>query len=156
MFSSRHHRFLYLFHAFLETEEEAKADSRDFLYLVVFVPTQIALCVWFLYAILGWAAWVALVSIVLLIPVPGYGLCEFIHCGLKLKYFQCLDSPRESKESVSSIRTTEFRVLVKVSIFLRLTFCSRPTPSSYEYTQNGSYLAVLLWGIVLIMFDTTR
>ncbi|KAJ7132157.1 multidrug resistance-associated ABC transporter [Mycena epipterygia] len=52
--------------------KETKADSRDFLYLVVFVPTQIALCVWFLYAILGWAAWVALVSIVLLIPVPGY------------------------------------------------------------------------------------
>ncbi|KAJ6561237.1 hypothetical protein DFH09DRAFT_1160834 [Mycena vulgaris] len=47
-------------------------ESRDFSYLLVFMPTQIALCIWFLYSILGWAAWVALASIVLLVPVPGY------------------------------------------------------------------------------------
>ncbi|KAJ7460660.1 hypothetical protein FB451DRAFT_1353280 [Mycena latifolia] len=53
-------------------DSKSIVETRDFLYLLLFMPTQILLSVWFLYSILGWAAWVALASIVLLVPVPGY------------------------------------------------------------------------------------
>ncbi|KAJ7367289.1 hypothetical protein DFH08DRAFT_929873 [Mycena albidolilacea] len=47
-------------------------DSRDFLYLVVFIPLQLTLGIWFLYVLLGWSVWVGVGSIVLLSPIPGY------------------------------------------------------------------------------------
>ncbi|KAJ7367252.1 P-loop containing nucleoside triphosphate hydrolase protein [Mycena albidolilacea] len=47
-------------------------DSRDFLVLVIFIPLQIALGIWFLYVLLGWSVWVGVASIVLLAPLPGY------------------------------------------------------------------------------------
>lgn len=66
-------------------------EARDFLFLgecttlfaiqrlcsddvgkVLYVPLQVALCVWFLYSILGWSAFVGLSSMVLLFPIPGY------------------------------------------------------------------------------------
>ncbi|KAJ7643889.1 P-loop containing nucleoside triphosphate hydrolase protein [Roridomyces roridus] len=47
-------------------------DNRDFLYLVVYVPLQLALGIWFLHSLLGWAVWVGLASIILLAPAPGY------------------------------------------------------------------------------------
>ncbi|KAJ7283151.1 hypothetical protein C8J57DRAFT_1498229 [Mycena rebaudengoi] len=47
-------------------------DSRDLLYLVVYIPLQIAISVWFLHSLLGWAAWVGLGSILVLTPLPGY------------------------------------------------------------------------------------
>ncbi|KAJ3549276.1 hypothetical protein NMY22_g935 [Coprinellus aureogranulatus] len=48
------------------------ADGRDFLYLILFVPLQISLCVVFLYRILGWSAFVGMSVMVALFPLPGY------------------------------------------------------------------------------------
>ncbi|KAH9922615.1 uncharacterized protein B0H18DRAFT_1120791 [Fomitopsis serialis] len=45
--------------------------GREFLVLLVKLPVEIICCVWFLYAILGWSAFVGLASIVILFPVPG-------------------------------------------------------------------------------------
>ncbi|KAJ7630177.1 multidrug resistance-associated ABC transporter [Roridomyces roridus] len=58
----------------------SKADIKDLMILLIYVPFQLALGIWFLYAVLGWAAWVGLASIVLLAPVPGYmaGLVQTI------------------------------------------------------------------------------
>lgn len=36
------------------------------------IPLQIALCVWLLYEILGWSAFVGMGVIVLLFPLPGF------------------------------------------------------------------------------------
>ncbi|KAJ7825733.1 P-loop containing nucleoside triphosphate hydrolase protein [Mycena olivaceomarginata] len=47
-------------------------DSRDFLFLVVFIPLQLILGIWFLYVLLGWSVWVGVGSIVVLAPLPGY------------------------------------------------------------------------------------
>ncbi|KAJ7130893.1 hypothetical protein C8R46DRAFT_659815 [Mycena filopes] len=47
-------------------------DNRDFLVVVVFIPLQIAVGVWFLYVLLGWSVFVGVASIILLAPVPGY------------------------------------------------------------------------------------
>lgn len=66
-------------------------DARDFLLLcehtssfcrscqcadglgsVVYVPLQVALSVWFLYSILGWSAFMGLLVMILLFPIPGY------------------------------------------------------------------------------------
>ncbi|KAJ6479091.1 hypothetical protein C8R45DRAFT_933872 [Mycena sanguinolenta] len=47
-------------------------DSRDFLILLISVPLQLALGVYFLHVLLGWAVWVGVASILLLAPLPGY------------------------------------------------------------------------------------
>ncbi|KAF9015463.1 ATP-binding cassette transporter [Cyathus striatus] len=47
-------------------------DSRDFLLVVLYIPLQITLCIIFLYAILGWSAFVGLAVILILFPAPGY------------------------------------------------------------------------------------
>ncbi|KDR83050.1 hypothetical protein GALMADRAFT_866663 [Galerina marginata CBS 339.88] len=47
-------------------------DARDFLLLVLSVPLQICGCIFFLYQVLGWSAFVGLASMIVLLPVPGY------------------------------------------------------------------------------------
>ncbi|KAI0052513.1 P-loop containing nucleoside triphosphate hydrolase protein [Auriscalpium vulgare] len=47
-------------------------DGRNFLFLILYMPLQISLCIWFLYAILGWSAFVGMAMMVILFPVPGY------------------------------------------------------------------------------------
>ncbi|KAJ7486164.1 hypothetical protein B0H11DRAFT_2157316 [Mycena galericulata] len=47
-------------------------NSRDVLALFVYAPCQVGFGTWFLYALLGWSAWVGLASIILLAPLPGY------------------------------------------------------------------------------------
>ncbi|KAJ7069538.1 hypothetical protein C8F01DRAFT_1113104 [Mycena amicta] len=47
-------------------------DLRDFLVLLVYVPFQLGLGVYFLYVLLDWAVWVGVASIILLAPLPGY------------------------------------------------------------------------------------
>ncbi|TFK36798.1 hypothetical protein BDQ12DRAFT_699326 [Crucibulum laeve] len=47
-------------------------DSRDFLFVLLYIPLQITLCIIFLYIILGWSAFVGLAVILLLFPAPGY------------------------------------------------------------------------------------
>ncbi|TFY61054.1 hypothetical protein EVJ58_g4753 [Rhodofomes roseus] len=43
----------------------------DFLYFLVKFPLEIVLCIWFLYSILGWSAFVGLATIIILLPAPG-------------------------------------------------------------------------------------
>lgn len=54
-----------------------RLTCRSYLYAdgageVVYFPLQVALSVWFLYSILGWSAFVGLLVMVLLFPIPGY------------------------------------------------------------------------------------
>ncbi|KAH9829684.1 uncharacterized protein C8Q71DRAFT_887948 [Rhodofomes roseus] len=46
-------------------------NGRDFVVILVKLPVEIICCVWFLYAVLGWSAFVGLACIVILFPVPG-------------------------------------------------------------------------------------
>ncbi|KAI0068093.1 P-loop containing nucleoside triphosphate hydrolase protein, partial [Artomyces pyxidatus] len=46
-------------------------DGKDILQLVLFVPFQIAICIWLLYRFLGWSAFVGLATMIALSPVPG-------------------------------------------------------------------------------------
>ena len=47
-------------------------DGRDFPMLFVSLPLQIALCIVFLYKVLGWSAIVGMVVMVALYPLPGW------------------------------------------------------------------------------------
>ena len=48
-------------------------DSSTFVLLILLeTPIQIVLSVYFLYSILGWSAFVGMLAMVLLFPVPGY------------------------------------------------------------------------------------
>ncbi|KAG8995370.1 hypothetical protein FRB90_000200, partial [Tulasnella sp. 427] len=47
-------------------------EARDFLFVIWYAPVQIGLSIWFLYKILGWAAFVGLGVMILTIPIPGY------------------------------------------------------------------------------------
>ncbi|KAJ7625252.1 hypothetical protein DFH06DRAFT_1142177 [Mycena polygramma] len=47
-------------------------DSRESLNLLIFIPLQLTLGIWFLYGPLGWSVWVGVASIVVLAPMPGY------------------------------------------------------------------------------------
>ncbi|KAI0932659.1 hypothetical protein AcW1_000282 [Taiwanofungus camphoratus] len=47
-------------------------NGRDFLYIVVEIPLNTALSVWFLYKILGWSAFVGMAVMVTMFPLPGY------------------------------------------------------------------------------------
>ncbi|KAI9509765.1 hypothetical protein F5148DRAFT_1275094 [Russula earlei] len=55
----------------VSTDLDNIIEGRDFLLVVLYLPLQIALCVWFLYSILGWSAYVGLVTMIALFPVPG-------------------------------------------------------------------------------------
>ncbi|KZT67108.1 multidrug resistance-associated ABC transporter [Daedalea quercina L-15889] len=46
--------------------------SKDFLMILVKLPIEVVFCIWFLYTILGWSAFVGLASIVLSFPIPGF------------------------------------------------------------------------------------
>ncbi|KAI0068079.1 P-loop containing nucleoside triphosphate hydrolase protein [Artomyces pyxidatus] len=46
-------------------------EGRDFVYDVVQIPLQTAICVWLLYSYLGWSAFVGMACTVILFPVPG-------------------------------------------------------------------------------------
>ncbi|KAF8799457.1 multidrug resistance-associated ABC transporter [Phlegmacium glaucopus] len=47
-------------------------DGRNFLIIILNIPLQILLSTVFLYKVLGWSAFVGLVTMLLLYPVPGY------------------------------------------------------------------------------------
>jgi hypothetical protein len=48
----------------------AHSPYNDFL-LVIYLPLQVALCIWFLYDILGWSAFVGMAAMIALFPIPG-------------------------------------------------------------------------------------
>ncbi|KZS93246.1 P-loop containing nucleoside triphosphate hydrolase protein [Sistotremastrum niveocremeum HHB9708] len=47
-------------------------DGRDFLLVAWYCPLQIALCIWFLYLLLGWSAFIGMLVMILCFPLPGY------------------------------------------------------------------------------------
>ncbi|KAI9449922.1 hypothetical protein BJY52DRAFT_1215702 [Lactarius psammicola] len=55
----------------VSTDLENIVDGRDFLLLVLYFPLQVVICVWFLYSILGWSAFVGMAVMVALFPIPG-------------------------------------------------------------------------------------
>lgn len=40
--------------------------------IVMYIPFQICLCIWFLYRILGWSAFMGMLVIIVILPLPGY------------------------------------------------------------------------------------
>lgn len=46
-------------------------EARDLALVFLSTPLQVAVCIFFLYGLLGWSAFVGLASILLLFPVPG-------------------------------------------------------------------------------------
>ncbi|KAH9967588.1 hypothetical protein BC827DRAFT_1264378 [Russula dissimulans] len=55
----------------VSTDLDNIIEGWDFLVVVLYLPFQVALCIWFLYSILGWSAFVGLIAMVSLFPVPG-------------------------------------------------------------------------------------
>ncbi|KAF7369381.1 ATP-binding cassette transporter [Mycena venus] len=47
-------------------------EGRDFLFLSLYIPLTIALCIAFLYQVLGWSSFVGMGVMILLFPLPGY------------------------------------------------------------------------------------
>ncbi|KAI0028294.1 hypothetical protein K488DRAFT_80756 [Vararia minispora EC-137] len=47
-------------------------EGRDFLFLIIYAPFQCALCVYFLYLLLGWSAFVGMAVMLVSFPIPGY------------------------------------------------------------------------------------
>jgi hypothetical protein len=43
----------------------------NFSLSVLYFPLQVAVCIWFLYNILGWSAFVGMVVMIALFPIPG-------------------------------------------------------------------------------------
>ncbi|KAF9809990.1 hypothetical protein IEO21_07182 [Rhodonia placenta] len=69
--SQRSKNFVGRINNLITTDLQSLATGRDVLHLFVMVPVQTFLCVWFLYSVLGWSAFVGMAVIVLLLPVPG-------------------------------------------------------------------------------------
>ncbi|KAJ3799615.1 hypothetical protein GGU11DRAFT_858145 [Lentinula aff. detonsa] len=61
----------------VSTDLQNIVDAKDFIRIYALVPIQVVLCVWFLYNILGWSAYVGLGVIIVTFPVPGL-LARFI------------------------------------------------------------------------------
>ncbi|KAJ6587825.1 P-loop containing nucleoside triphosphate hydrolase protein [Mycena sp. CBHHK59/15] len=80
-------------------------DSRDFLVLLVFIPLQIAFSIWFLYAVLGWAVWVGVASILLLAPAPGY-MAKFVQSVQKERLKRTDERVQSVSEAVNVLRMT--------------------------------------------------
>ncbi|KAJ7088653.1 multidrug resistance-associated ABC transporter, partial [Mycena epipterygia] len=47
-------------------------EAKDIMLLFVNLPVQLTLCIWFLYVVLGWSAFVGLAVILIMLPIPGY------------------------------------------------------------------------------------
>lgn len=54
----------------ISTDLENITDSRDFMFLIIYAPLQTALCIWFLYKILGWSSFVGMSVIVIGVIAP--------------------------------------------------------------------------------------
>ncbi|KAJ7667031.1 hypothetical protein B0H17DRAFT_1210523 [Mycena rosella] len=78
-------------------------DSRDFLVLLVYVPLQLTVGIWFLHALLGWAVWVGLGSIVLLTPLPGL-MARFVQSVQKERLKRTDERVQSVSEAVNVLR----------------------------------------------------
>ncbi|KAF8830087.1 hypothetical protein HHX47_DHR2000412 [Lentinula edodes] len=68
----------------VSTDLQNIVDAKDFIRIFALVPIQVTLCIWFLYNILGWSAFVGLGVIVVTFPVPGL-LARFIQQAQKAR-----------------------------------------------------------------------
>ncbi|KAF8256886.1 ABC transporter type 1, transmembrane domain-containing protein [Lactarius quietus] len=55
----------------VSTDLENIVSGRDILLLLLYTPLQVSMCVWFLYNILGWSAFIGLAVMIALFPIPG-------------------------------------------------------------------------------------
>ncbi|KAJ6556823.1 hypothetical protein DFH09DRAFT_1248351 [Mycena vulgaris] len=78
-------------------------DSRDFLFLVVYIPLQLAVGIWFLHSLLGWAVWVGLGSMVVLTPVPGF-MAKFVQSVQKERLKRTDERVQSVSEAVNALR----------------------------------------------------
>lgn len=54
----------------ISTDLENITDSRDFMFLFIYAPLQTALCIWFLYRVLGWSSFVGMGVMILGLWAP--------------------------------------------------------------------------------------
>ncbi|KAJ6504576.1 P-loop containing nucleoside triphosphate hydrolase protein [Mycena vitilis] len=78
-------------------------DSRDFLVLLIYIPLQLAVGIWFLYSLLGWSVWVGVASIILLAPVPGY-MAKLVGSVQKERLKRTDDRVQSVSEAVNVLR----------------------------------------------------
>jgi hypothetical protein len=56
---------------FISTDLGNIGDGRDFLFVIWYCPLQVAICVWFLYSILGMASVLGMAVMVISVPLPS-------------------------------------------------------------------------------------
>ncbi|KAJ7625289.1 P-loop containing nucleoside triphosphate hydrolase protein [Mycena polygramma] len=78
-------------------------DSRDFLVLLIYIPLQLAVGIWFLYVLLGWSVWVGVASIIVLAPVPGY-MAKLVQSVQKERLKRTDDRVQSVSEAVNVLR----------------------------------------------------
>ena len=75
----------------ISTDLENITESRDFMFLLIYAPLQICLCVWFLYTFLQWAALVGMGVTVLGLYIPGK-VATITH-GVQVKRMKAVSFP---------------------------------------------------------------
>ncbi|KAJ7704723.1 hypothetical protein B0H14DRAFT_3903574 [Mycena olivaceomarginata] len=78
-------------------------ESKDFLFLLIHIPLQLILGIWFLYTLLGWSVWVGVGSIVVLVPLPGY-VAKFVHSAQKERLKHTDERVQSVSEAVNALR----------------------------------------------------
>jgi hypothetical protein len=56
---------------FISTDLGNITEGRDFLFVIWYCPLQVAICIWFLYSILGMASVLGMAVLVISVPLPG-------------------------------------------------------------------------------------
>ena len=56
---------------FISTDLGNIGDGRDFLFVIWYCPLQVAICIWFLYSILGMAGVLGMAVLVISVPLPS-------------------------------------------------------------------------------------
>lgn len=92
------------------TDLDNIVDGRDFLFVVLYIPVQISLCIVFLYLLLGWSSFVGLAVMIVSFPLPGY----------IAKWIQTIQEKRLKRtdarvQSVSECMSPSFSALLKTS-----------------------------------------
>ncbi|KAJ7668054.1 multidrug resistance-associated ABC transporter [Mycena rosella] len=78
-------------------------DSQSFMVLFIYVPLQLGLGIWFIHALLGWAVWVGLGSIVMLTPVPGL-MAKFVQSVQRERMKRTDERVQRVSEAVNVLR----------------------------------------------------
>ncbi|EMD41558.1 hypothetical protein CERSUDRAFT_128415 [Gelatoporia subvermispora B] len=80
----------------------------DILYIILYLPVQSGLCIWFLYTVLGWSAFVGMAVMISLFPVPG----------LFARFIQTVQSEKMSQtDSRVQVVSDVLRVIRMIKLF---------------------------------------